>query len=528
MNQLRETSATPGVPVNDKTYREVRNKLRKYSLGSILEVALTLLHRRHASLADEMQTAPWLIMLMAKWALQDRMVHQTLGRHITPNEFIDIQQRLWAIDRDESEGPLTTNPLRFIRSLGYVQVEFQRLETIEFARWPALIANLAADHPLKQSFEATLGLTPEDFLDLTMAVYAPVIKGEVQLTMGYFASLRAAYGAKIDIILGLMARDVAALRTELSADAFQNRHTAQAVVEFPVFRNFPLLLSPNGNYYCWHPKVFARGVDEFIHNKLSVEGGAYAQAYGDVFEDYVVGLAKTTGLASLDEDEFWAVVGRDKHAVEVILRDEDCNILVEAKFGLYQDEYITKDDAGYARAKLTKLRDGVAKAVDVSERLSTHSGLSALGDRTQDFLLLVTNRQLFIPTGKQLEAMSSTRVAEIDERARLAHAEKLPIENVFILSLAEFESLMTSVTKGKARLASLLPKLAEAMRDPSGFRLDFEQMTAGHVRRREFSPLVRQALDDAMLRLATNLGHAEMAQPFLDDIENSDDAPPTD
>ena len=180
---------------------------------------------------------------------------------------------------------------------------------------------------------------------------------------------------------------------------------------------------------------------------------------------------------------------------------------------------------GYARAKLTKLRDGVAKAVDVSERLSTHPGLSALGDRAQDFLLLVTNRQLFIPTGKQLEAMSSTRVSEIDERARLAHSEKLPVENVFILSLAEFESLMTAVTKKKAKLAELLPKLAETTRDPSRWRLDFEQMTAGHVRRRDFSPLVRQALDDAMLRLATNLGQAEMAQPFLGDVDYTSGTP---
>ena len=489
----------------DVTYREVRNKLRQYSLHSILDAALILLNRKLNSLGDEVQSAPWLILLMVKWALQDKMVNENLGRRITPNEFIAIQQRLWNMERGNG-GPMTTNIFRFIRSLSYVQVQFQRGETFEFARWPAILSRLSPQHALRKQFEAEFGLTPDDFLDLTLAVYGPVVNREGPLAPAYFTALRARYGEKIDTILGLFSRDVPSLREQLSAEAVKNRHSTQAVLEIPVFSRFPLVRGLNGLYHCWHRKVFARGVEEFIHNKLSLGGQPYSRSYSEIFEDYVVDLAKGTGLLRIDEKGYWRLVGKDKHAVEAILRDEDCNIFVEAKFGLYQDEYITLDDPEQAWRNLKRFREAAEKGAAVSDRLASVPELQDLADRRQDFLLIVTNRQLYIPTGRQVEEISSERTQVVDERARLVMSAKLPVENVFILSLDEFERLMTAVTDKRIRLSEILPKLAELVTDPAHWRMDFGQMMGEFGGMRGFAPLIEQAIEASMARLAAALG----------------------
>lgn len=500
----------------DPIKAQIRNKLRKFRLDSILEAALKLLHGQFETPEQELQSLPWVMLLLVKWALEDKMVHASVGKIITPRELVAIQQSLWN-SSGAARGPNgrpTNNVVRYIRALAYVQVQFQRNETVDFVRWPALIARLHPNHTLRTQFESKFRLTPDDFLDLTLAVYARILAGKEPLEDSFISAMRVACGSKVDTLLGLLSRDVPTLRALLSEEAGKQRKSAaQEMLEVPVFKGFPLVRNPHGAYFTWHRKVFARAVDEFIHTHLSPEGSGYAQPYGDIFEDYVVELAKATPLPAFPEKAFWSAVGKDKHAVEIILRDGDCNVLIEAKFGLYQDEYVTLDDAGYTKAKLTKLRDGVAKAADVSERLSSDSRLAEFSARSQDFLLLVTNRQLHLPSGRQLESMSSEEFTTIDEGARLVTAAKLPIENIFILSLGEYESLMTVVAQGQVGLANLLAELAVDFKEPSSWRLDFAQMAASKLHDRVpgpiVPPLLKAATDRAMSRLATALGEPQ-------------------
>ena len=497
----------------DPVKSQVRNKLRRFSLDSILEAALQLLHGQFGTPELEHQSLPWVMLLLVKWALEDKLVYAHVGKVITARQLLEIQQWLWnSVGANKNgDGLPTTNVVRYIRALAYVQVQFQRKETVDFARWPALIGRLHPNHALRLQFESTFGLTPLDFLDMTLAVYARILAGKEPLDGDFLAAMRLAFGEKVDVLLTLLSRDVPSLRELLSADAAtQTKTAAQEMLEVPVFKGFPLVRNSHGAYFTWHQKVFARAVDEFVHIQLSPEGSAYTQPYSDLFEGYVVELAKATKLPSLDERTFWGIVGRDKHAVEVILKDGTSNVFVEAKFGLYHDEFVTRDDADFIRSRLGKLRDGVAKAADVSERLSSDARLDEFGNRSQDFLLLVTNRQVHLPSGRHVESMSSESFSTVDPRAKSVTSRLLPIENVFILSMGEYESLMTVVAEGRFGLADLLVQLAAEFMEASSWRLDFAQMAAGVLHDKVLGPvippLLKEATDRSVSRLAVALG----------------------
>lgn len=486
-------------PTPDETYRAVRNKLRRYTLNSIVHIALQLLDRRFSNIDEEMKSSPWLILTMVRMALEDKMVGQ-VGEEISAADFLELQNRLWNMGILFNQRT-PVNLHRFIRSFAYVQIEFQRPETFEFARWPAILARLPTDHPVRRRFEISTDLSPENFADLVWGVYTAVLQHEQPLNPNYFVALRSSYGDKIDVLLGLLSKDVTSLRKQLSENPVHGRPPTHVLVEAPVFRRFPLLRTANNQFFSWHPKVFARGIEEFVHHHLSGGGGDYATSFGDVFEDYVVNLAKGTGLQSLDESSFKQTYGSDKRAVEIILREGASNILIEAKFGLYQDEYMTLDDAGYMQAKLGKLRQGVAQAVDVSRRLSEASESSLWSVRDQDYLLLVTNRQLYMPTGRQLEYMSSENPNDIDDRVRLKVSDKLSIDNIFILSLDEFERFMVSASNREISITETLALLSERVSDPKNLSLLASQMLAEHGPMLNLGPVVLEEVSASMARL---------------------------
>ena len=492
-------------PSPDDICKAVRNQLRTYRSSSVAEVALVLLHRRFPSVDAEMQSAPWLILSMVKWVLQDALA-KDVGPPIRPDGFLALQRRLWNMG-DPAQMPPLGNLHRFVRSLAYVQLEFQRPETFEFTRWPGLLDRLPSDNPARAQFEAATGLTPTDFLDLAWAIYAPVLGGKNPLGAKDFEPLRKAYGEKIDVIIGLLSRDLQGLRQELLSDASLGRRTgANLLFEAPSFRRFPFIRSASGLHFCWHKRVLARGLDEFVHHKLAGSGDTYASPYARVFEKYVVELAKNTGLPALEEREYLSRFGGNKRAVEVILHDDRCNILIEAKFGVYQDEYMTLDDARFANAKLGKLRSGVSQAADVSWRLSLADDLHPWTEREHDFVLLVTNRQLYIPTGRQLELISSPTANEIDERARLETTEKLAVDNVFILSLEEYERLMTEVADGRVRLSDVLRSVSKSVAETQGFTMDAGQLLARYGPMRNISPLVQSTVEASIARVCKALG----------------------
>lgn len=471
----------------DDTVRVVRNRLRRYSLESVARTAIEILNRRYETKDQEMRTFPWLTLTLVEMALQDQLV-TSVGKKIDEKELLSLNRELF-----ESTGAGNVIPsgnyYRALRSWAYVQFEFQRVDSLEFLRWPKIIDDLPADHLARGLFENAIGSVPtKDFIDISHAIYSAILNKNTLFSEDYFAEMRHAHGRNVDKILAILSRDVRGLRKYFSS----SRETGKK--SDPRFRmtrltEVPLLRSPGLGYAPWHPKVFSRGLDEFVHFLLSRSENSYPTVYSEVFENHVVKVASKTKLEALTEKNFWKKFGKDKHAVEVILKSGRSNVLVEAKFGLYQDDYMTFDNYDYAKDKFRKLHDGVTKALDVSNRLSSVSSDDFWSDREQDFLLIVTNRRLYVPTGCQLEMVMSESPSKIDDRVKLPVNEKMPLENIFILSLDSFEILVEAVSFGKISLEAILKVAAsKVLLGPRKIWYDFSEILQSTGMLRDITP----------------------------------------
>ena len=287
-------------PTFAEAAKQVRNRLRRFSAQSIAHHAMIFLQRESSKpTLEEMRTWPWVTLLIVKLVLEDELIALDCGEVCTPEVFDRCRQTIWdaqgAPDRKESS---PGGVYLMVRAMVQAQLPFQRRISWDFIRWPALIARLSPDHPSRKLFVERLGIEPDSFLCLCYAAYVPVVNRSHTMALAEFAPLRRRFSSDVDRFFNEFARDLSGLRAELRrqrisrAAAGEPTRPRRELNEFPWLANYPLLRMPGDRFEIWHPAVFARGMEEGVHRRLSERRGEYASHFGKVFESYVLGACR--------------------------------------------------------------------------------------------------------------------------------------------------------------------------------------------------------------------------------------------
>ncbi len=464
----------------EEAYRTIRNRLRKYSASSIIDAALLILWNPPPNKLEEIRGAPWLTLLIVKWALQDNGVNLRIGAAIPMEEMNRIRQELWDLPEKVRDNAAPTNILLMLRKIMHAQVEFQRLESQGFMRWAALYARIPEDRNERRQFRDAFGMEPDVFMVLSFALYAAVLSGEMPIEREWMLPMRETYGASVDRIYEIFSRDIASLREELQKDAAQKIRGTAELYEFPYVKRFPLVTMRDGKIHCWHRLVFARGIEEIVHLRLSeLYGGEYTLSFSRVFEEYVTELVVESGLPVLCETEYKAIAGGHAAAVEAVIASDNCNIFVEAKMSLFADDVLLQDSPIAAYQKTKRVRDAITQGWKVGEHVRKCAGLGERFQKPYDFLLVVTSRELFVGGGEMLQRLfPPEEFGYPDENA----ARRLPLSNVFVMGIEEFERLIGSVKAGEVNLSELLHEAAILNHDGPTSRIFFSDFLKKYVK----------------------------------------------
>lgn len=488
----------------EEAHRSIVNRLRRYSAASIVEMALHMMWNPPRPKIEELRSAPWLTLLLVKWALQDKGVSLRVGPPISRGELDRLRQQLWDLQGKEAGNKEKSNVWLMLRSILHVQFEFQRHETWGFLRLPSLYARLNPGSTSRQQFREVMGMEPNVFIDLAYGFYAAVLEGKMPLGSDWLSPFRPTYGAAIDRMYELFVRDLPGLRIALQGDVAQRIRGKQELYEFPYLRLFPFLRQRDGTLHCWHPLVFARGLEDAVHLRLSQLGKDYIDSFSLVFERYVTELATGCGMATLDEAAYKETVGGDAPSVEVILEGEDCNIFVEAKTSLFADDVLLQDNETAIFNKTKRVREGIKQGWRVGRQVrDTACGFGPRFATEQDFLLVVTSRNLLIGGGNALQQLYAPGAFDYpDEQTK----QRLPLSNVFVLSIEDFENTMGCVGAGEVNLSVLLKEAAVANQDGQSARMFFSDFLGKYTKRWSQPFVLREALEAAEARVFAALG----------------------
>ena len=487
----------------DEAYARIVRQLRKFSATSVVEAALRLLWTEYPTKIDALQTAPWHILLIVKWALRDPYVSVRVGPSIPADVFNGVRQAVLDLVGIEHKRNPPANVFLMMRA-HLQQVDFQRPEGWGFIRWPALISREAEKQITHRQFRDTLGLPPAAFIDLSFGLFAAVMLRQLPIGTSWLEPMRATYGASVDAMWRLVARDIPGLREELRRDDARRLPARQELFEFPYLKRFPLIRMRDGRYHCWHPMVYARGLEDLVHIRLTDLGEEDAGPFSYLFERHVVELSRAMSVNTIDENAYRLMLGGRPSTVEAVLPYGHLNVLVEAKMGLYRDDVLLTDNEEQAHQKTKKLRDGIKQAWAVGGAIrQPNSPFCLASSATEDFLLLVKSRELFIGDGTMLQRLFPNRELEYpDEQAKL----RLPLHNVFVISIDTYERLSCAVAAGEVNLSDLMSEAAANNQDPATASMLFDGYLDKYVKQRRWPKLIEDAKREAEQRVAVALG----------------------
>lgn len=496
----------PGI---EKVYGEVINVVRHHGAYAVVKVALSELWKKHDNRLEMVKSVPWLHLLVVKWALQDTRVPLAFGPQFQPyttRHHLNLVQKLWDVSQNDRETYAAAGGLRrMMRRIMHVQFDFQRPPNWSFLRWPALIARLPKNHPARDLFVKAMGMQPERYADLAVAVFSFLQDQERFLERNVLNPLKPQYGTDLETFLRLFARNMGGLRDELQGEAAKRTRGMAELNEFPYLQRFPLLELEDGRYQLWHPVVFTRGLENAVHLRLNAFGQAYTDTYSKVFEDYVTELAMKACPQGITEDAYRAQCGQLGNTVEVAIPLNSCNVFIEAKLSQFHDDVILEDDPQVLRDRIKRVRKAISQGLQVAHSVrQSHSPLhTTFVSAEKDFLMVITSRDLLLVNGEATQRlMPGIPLVKSDTPG----AERMPLNHIFMVDITDYERIMCAVAEGKVDLAELLQRAAIAnqsdvdARIELGLHIDWEGLARPDI------PLVSAAAADARHRLIKNLG----------------------
>ncbi len=370
-------------------------------------------------------------------------------------------------------------------------------------REAAILAKQPPSHPLRTLFAKNVGIDVPDFMDLAFVTYTAMTEGKQRIDLGWFQPLRAAYsGPVVDAFVACVSRTFPELVAFCRALPGSRLKVASEYFEFPVLSRYPFLRTGNV-IECWHPFVFYRGVESFVHSVLSEEGQDYMDRFGKLFEQHVVLEAQQLEAPFIDEKTLRSYVPTETRVPDGLLSFPNCNIFIESKAGLFDESVMTVGHNEIFAHKTKALRTAISQAWATSASLRSEKRAPPnVLNAKKDYLLIVTNRELSASGGTALAAMypSGTLEPPNPESSRF-----LPLDRIYVLSIEDFERLMSGASTMNVSLPSFLEECVEADQKAETSVHFFEQHLDRKGVPRQFSGLVVGALHDVKARLTESL-----------------------
>lgn len=427
----------------NQIYLELRGNLRKFKRDSLLEAALRTLRAQHSDKFTELQGAPWLILLLVKWVLQDKIMDQGNGRPINQAQFDELRQLLWTVPDRLDAGIGENRPgLLFVRQLLRSQLGFQRPIDPGFVREAALLASLPADHRLRKLWLERTGVDVEDCLALQYVMCSMVLGNTLSFDFDLaFANIEQSFPPNvIPRFLALIGRDVSQLSEYFRAFRDAKEKKLSEFFEFPQLARFPFLRI-GSMLHCWHPEVFYRGLEGLVHSVMTEAGQSYIDSFSKLFERHVIAEADSIGIPFYSESDIRRWIGSDEEVPDGLLSFADCNIFIESKAGLFDESVMAVGHLEIFKQKTRALQKAASQTWNASIGLRQASQAPQMVAAAEsDFLLIVTNKELSASRGDHLAKMYPAGTLDPKQPEALRH---LLLEHIYIVEIADFERMIT-------------------------------------------------------------------------------------
>mgnify|MGYP000076513462 CR=1 FL=1 len=471
-------------------YKEIRNQLRGYDPAKLIGMCLHFLHKPYSEPIEYVKRHPWCVLLLIKWILVDDQFDNRNRPAPSETQTIRLIQKVIDLSKKVRLPSQHDYIALFLRAMVFQQILYQQNSSItQSARQMLYFGGLDESHYLAQTFKARTGLSLNRFLELSLALHVAFVDNPVRHRIGYgwFKDfVREGESADITRFLGLLSAPLTTVRASLRArDARTQKNDrvprgAYEYVEQTPLMQTPLLLVAHDEYVVIDHRLLINCLENFVYwtlREFHVQN--FMSHFGPIFEEYVRLAVDYTRLGYRDEADVKALLGAGKQGqnlIDFVIADGDANVFVEAKAA----EMNYRATVTHDPEELAKLLDAsLLKAIKQANRVIADLAQKDSHDqvfkpKSENYLLVVTYANTNIGNGRALA--DSVGLAAIEAFiADHPGGLQVPIENMYFLTIHEFEQLVAHVAAGSTGLVEALKRAKAADADPTTSSMVFLQ-----------------------------------------------------
>lgn len=471
-------------------YKAIRNHLRAYDPPSLIAMCLRYLHQPVAKPSEYIERYPWCVMLLIKWVLVDDRFDDRNRPAPTQAQIVKLLRQVVAQANKVRMPSEHDNINLFIRAIVSQQFLYQRRSSITIAgRQMLYFEELDATHYIPLTFREVTGLSLNRFLQLSMALHTGFLNdapARHRIGVKWFANMQnVGETGDIQLFFELLSSSLPDIRKKLlEADAVtikagrRPRAASEYGEQTPLIHT-PLLRSEFGDYIVIDPHLLENCLKNFVYNTLRRHRTRdFMSHFGPIFEDYVRKAVEHSKLPFRTELELKAQTGwkQESKLIDFLIADEDAHIFLDAKSAEMNHRGAVTHDA----EELTKyLANSLMKAVEqansvCADLIQLRSNDDIFKPRQRNYLIVVTYTRMNIGHGRALA--NSVGMAKIEETvARHSNGLQIPIENMYFLTIEEFENLVTEVARDRIGLVAALERAKNLDADPATSAFMFQQ-----------------------------------------------------
>lgn len=457
-------------------YKKARNRIRKCEPLSMAAHLIECLYKAHVGGIDVIRThQPWHILLALKWTFQEV---DDLCHHRPEAKLNDAHQVLNTLHAADDILPSSYSHITlYLRQKAFQQFWiFQPADGSAIARQEILFGGLASNHSFSRQFLELTGITISEYLNLTFSLMALILHEDNKrfVDRGNFNNLEPKMDPKkIDLFLGHLSKTPAQLHTWLASPKFKEIAIADQFVLPSPLNSSPFLRIGDRLHIYYLPQVY-RALEQAIYRPLrALDPAEFGRVFGPMFEDYVASLMTDAGIEFTNEAQLKAQLPGKGKVVDFLVVEDDCNILIDAKGVEMSAPGRTATTARqlYSTVKYSAMK-AVAQGMETLGRIRQAPAGHPWG-KVDTYLIVVTFESLYLGSSSDVgTTFDDSLGADLQKQFGLPYP--IPLENVFFLSIREFEDLLARARAGQTTILKTLRLAKQADADPKTQKFDFK------------------------------------------------------
>ena len=263
------------------------------------------------------------------------------------------------------------------------------------------------------------------------------------------------------------------MRNSLIESESKKRSSHEYYEQTP-FLNFPLI-NLGDNHVCVYPNILFRAIEHFIYDSLRMwDSTRFMAKFGEIFERYVERGLSYTEIPYVAEKTLAQELDGDGNVVDFLVNEGDTNIFIDAKAVemAHQGKVTHLANIVKDRTK-TSIIKAIEQSFDVLHRLqTTDSSVPIIKHRNNNYLLVVTFKELYLGNGKNFyDAIAKDKIKKLCDKFK--GSPQIPLENMYFITIDEFDYFVSLIKEGKITFASGLSKAKESDREARTRKFDF-------------------------------------------------------